>query len=104
MHKIARRIMANLHVKKPTKSGLFLSAITELVWLREQDLNLRPLGYEPNELPGCSIARQVLIITYFVFAASEFASTSTISGRSTNSTKAIGALSPTRKPIFRIRV
>ena len=21
------------------------------------DLNLRPLGYEPNELPGCSIPR-----------------------------------------------
>jgi hypothetical protein len=28
--------------------------------LREEDLNLRPLGYEPNELPGCSIARQDL--------------------------------------------
>ena len=26
-------------------------------WLREMDLNQRPLGYEPNELPGCSIPR-----------------------------------------------
>ena len=27
------------------------------IWLRGLDLNQRPLGYEPNELPGCSTPR-----------------------------------------------
>ncbi len=26
-------------------------------WLREPDLNRRPSGYEPDELPSCSIPR-----------------------------------------------
>lgn len=32
---------------------------TSSTWTREWDLNPRPPGYEPSELPGCSIPQRV---------------------------------------------
>jgi hypothetical protein len=45
----ACRIVTNL-----SPEGL----VTVDFWLRGRDLNPRPLGYEPNELPDCSTPRQ----------------------------------------------
>ena len=47
---IERRHMELQSIALPTELPSLL--------LREQDLNLRPSGYEPDELPSCSIPRQ----------------------------------------------
>ena len=35
-----------------------------LTWLREPDLNRRPSGYEPDELPSCSIPRYTTLLFF----------------------------------------
>src|SRR5262249_31754772 len=44
--------------RKVRRGSVWLPRLTpRLAWLRGSDLNGRPLGYEPNELPGCSTPR-----------------------------------------------
>ncbi len=40
-----------------TRNPLFPVGSVGFHWLRGRDLNPRPLGYEPNELPDCSTPR-----------------------------------------------
>ncbi len=60
------RVLAERRAKMDPQSG---GRCTGPFWLRELDLNQRPFGYEPNELPGCSIPRcdmsDVLVFLYF---------------------------------------
>ena len=51
--------LRELCLKTPHNVGYIpLSLHITLLWLRELDLNQRPSGYEPDELPSCSIPRR----------------------------------------------
>jgi hypothetical protein len=48
-------MLVNCNVCNPKRlKGLPTVLVSNPIWLRGVDLNHRPLGYEPNELPDCS--------------------------------------------------
>jgi hypothetical protein len=54
---LIRASLAPLEQQKSLQQTLKAFDVHLMTWLRGLDLNQRPLGYEPNELPDCSTPR-----------------------------------------------
>ena len=59
--RVANAVLCQLSYA-PNKQNLKFQIQDSRDWLRGRDLNPRPLGYEPNELPDCSTPRQSQLI------------------------------------------